>query len=81
MHAPPTQSATTRRLQEQVDNFNTHHPIGADVSVLRDNGDRIATKIRFKAEVLGGHSAVIWLEGISGCYLLDRVSALQEHAR
>jgi hypothetical protein len=26
--------------------------------------------------VLGGHSAVIWLEGISGCYLLSRCRPL-----
>lgn len=31
------------------------------------------TKTRTDAQVLSGHSAVIWVEGIAGCYLLDRV--------
>ncbi len=29
---------------------------------------------RSDAQVLSGHSAVIWLENVSGCYLLDRVT-------
>ncbi|MDP1611680.1 MAG: hypothetical protein Q8M11_11530, partial [Sulfuritalea sp.] len=32
------------------------------------------TKTRSDAQVLSGHSAVIWLENVSGCYLLDRVT-------
>lgn len=27
------------------------------------------------AQILSGHSAVIWLENVTGCYLLDRVRA------
>ncbi|WP_374650281.1 hypothetical protein [Rhizorhabdus sp.] len=38
------------------------------------------TRTRSKAEVLSGHSAVIWLDGISGCYLLDRVTPIVEGA-
>lgn len=63
-------------LQKQVDEFNSRYPIGQRVSVRKDAGDDAATITRSAAEVLSGHSAVIWLEGIVGCYLLDRVTPI-----
>jgi len=55
-------------------------PIGTLVVVKLDNGDIFATKTRSQAWMLGedgngkgGHTAVIMVEGISGCYSLDRV--------
>lgn len=65
-----------RALQAQCDRFNDRYPIGQRVSVRRDGGDGIVTVTRSEAQVLSGHSAVIWVEGISGCYLLDRVTPL-----
>lgn len=69
-----------RRVNPQtaVDAFNAKYPVGTEVAVRRDNGESQVTITRSKAEVLSGHSAVIWLDGISGCYLLDRVSAVTE---
>lgn len=61
-------------LQKQCDAFNARCPIGQPVHVRRDSGETVYTVTRSAAEVLSGHSAVIWLEGISGCYLLDRVT-------
>jgi hypothetical protein len=58
--------------QKQCDNFNAKHGVGQAVTVRLDNSETKSTTTRSKAEVLGGHSAVIWLEGISGCYLLSR---------
>lgn len=46
------------------------------ITVRKDAGDGVLTKTRAPAEVLSGHSAVIWLDGISGCYLLDRVTPI-----
>lgn len=63
-----------RNPQTECDLFNAINPIGTEVLVKRDNGDLQTTTTRSKAEVLSGHSAVIWLDGISGCYLLSRVS-------
>ncbi|MBZ5761541.1 hypothetical protein LAV84_18505 [Rhizobium sp. VS19-DR104.2] len=60
--------------QIAVDEFNARYPVGVSVSVKLDNGETKETKTRDKAGVLGGHSAVIWLDGITGCYLLDRVT-------
>lgn len=69
---------TAKNLQKSVDAFNAKYPVGTEVAVKRDSGESQITKTRSRAEVLSGHSAVIWLEGISGCYLLDRVSAVTE---
>jgi hypothetical protein len=63
-------------LQRQVDSFNARYPVGQQVCVRKDDGEAVITTTRAKAEVLSGHSAVIWLDGISGCNLLDRVSPI-----
>ncbi|GAC1042308.1 hypothetical protein thsrh120_23120 [Rhizobium sp. No.120] len=67
-------------LQAQCDAFNSRYPVGQTVSVRKDDGAGVLTVTRSKAEVLSGHSAVIWLEGISGCYLLDRVTPIKDAA-
>lgn len=76
--------ATTRRArraqqaarQKAVDSWNAANPIGTPVMIKLDGyDDPMATVTRSEAQILSGHSAVIWLEGISGCYLLDRVRA------
>ena len=61
------------QLDAQVRVWNENFPIGTAVIFRRDSGETVETVTRSKAEVLGGHSAVVWLEGVSGCYLLDRV--------
>lgn len=63
-----------KALQAQCDRFNAAVPLGAAVYLRKDSGDIIETVTRSAAQVLSGHSAVIWLEGVSGCYHLDRVS-------
>lgn len=62
------------RLEREVIIFNLACPVGSPVSVRLDSGEVRDTVTRSNAQVLSGHSAVIWLEGISGYYLLDRVS-------
>lgn len=69
---PPSPKA----LQAQCDAFNARYPVGQTVSLRKDSGEAIVTKTRSVAQVLSGHSAVIWLEGVTGCYLLDRVSPI-----
>jgi hypothetical protein len=69
---------SSAKLQAQCDAFNGKYPVGQKVSVRKDAGDGVITVTRSKAEVLSGHSAVIWLEGISGCYLLNRVTPIVE---
>lgn len=63
-------------LQAACDKFNAAHQVGAAVKVQLDGGEIRETVTTSEAQVLSGHSAVIWLKGISGCYLLDRVTPM-----
>jgi len=62
-------------MQSKVDAFNQRNPVGTPVTVVKDLGEKIETTVRFPAEVLSGHTPVVWLYGISGCYCLNRVVA------
>ena len=63
------------KMQATCDAFNAANPVGSSVFVRLDNNpEPFATKTRSEAQVLSGHSAVIWLDGVTGCYLLDRVT-------
>jgi hypothetical protein len=53
-------------------------PEGTRVVVRLDSGKEYLTKIKAAALMLGNHTAVIWLEGISGCYSLERVRKATE---
>jgi hypothetical protein len=68
------------KQQQLVNNWNNKHTGGASVVVTLDNGEERPTKTKSQAWMLGansqgigGHTAVILLEGISGAYALDRV--------
>lgn len=65
-----------KKMQAECDAFNANNPIGSDVLVkLNDVDGPFRTRTRSEAQILSGHSAVIWLENVSGCCLLDCVSA------
>lgn len=63
-----------KKLQAACDKFNAVHQVGAAVTVLLDDGEVRETVTTSEAQVLSGHSAVIWLKGIRGCYELARVT-------
>ena len=64
-----------KSLQAECNKFNSVVAVGDDVVVKLDGVDEpFPTKTKSEAQVLSGHSAVIWLENVSGCYLLDRVT-------
>lgn len=64
-----------KKLQAACDAFNQKNPVGAPVFVQLDGRDEpFATTTRSEAQILSGHSAVIWLDNVSGCYLLYRVT-------
>jgi hypothetical protein len=81
-----TKPPSVKQQIEACRKWNELHPIGTPVTVELDTGEIRATKTRGPAEMLGaeparnnpGHTAVISLEGISGCYLLSRVRAKGE---
>lgn len=56
-------------------------PIGTEVVVRRDSGDVLVTRTCSVPWLLGGHSWVVLLEGISGCYSVARVFPLNGDAR
>lgn len=60
-------------MQSKISEFNKRNPVGAIVSVIKDFGEVIQTKVRCPASIIGEHTAVAWLKGISGGYRLDRV--------
>jgi len=64
-----------KQLQAAVDKFNTEFPVGTDVIVTQDSGDDVASRVRYPASILGGHTAVGWFDGIVGCYDITRVRA------
>ena len=53
-----------------------HKQVGAKVRVLKDDGSTMETIATTEAFLLGGHTACIFLHGISGAYSLARVTAL-----
>lgn len=76
MRRPPSPAA----LKRQCDAFNARFPVGQPVTVRKDDGTGMNTVTRSAAEVLSGHSAVIWVRGIAGCYLLDRITPITAEA-
>ncbi|MFZ6655883.1 hypothetical protein [Undibacterium sp. TJN19] len=75
-HSTASLAKATAKLQAVCNNFNNANPVGTEVSVLLDGGEVRQTVTTSEAQVLSGHSAVIWLQGIVGCYLLERVKTL-----
>jgi hypothetical protein len=65
---------SSAKLQKQCDAWNKKYPVGTPVVLQKDGGENLSTVTRSEAEVLSGHTPVIWLKGVSGCYLLDRVT-------
>lgn len=49
-------------------------PLGTAVVVTKDDGSKVSTRTRSGPWMLGGHTAVIMVEGLAGCYSLERVS-------
>lgn len=74
----PARKSTLAAMEMQVEAFNERHPVGQRVAVILDNRERKYTTTRSPASVLSGHSAVVWLDGMSGCYMLDRVIPLDD---
>jgi hypothetical protein len=57
--------------------WNAAHPVGTLCRYwtgVREGEGQLA-KTRSAAGMVGGHSAVIWLEGVSGCIALSHVEA------
>ena len=64
---------------DQARVFNEKNPIGTAVRVYRGrrgyNG--IETRTRTEAQLLSGHTAVVWVDGVAGCIALSHVEVLR----
>ena len=58
---------------EQVADFNARCPVGAPVTLRRDSGEVLRTTVKYEAQVNAAGDAVVWVNGVAGCYLLERV--------
>lgn len=67
-------------LRQQVDAWNAKHKLGCKVTYRRDDGSDKSTYTRSRATVLSNHDAVVWLENIVGCVLLDRVTPVSSNS-
>lgn len=61
------------KLQQECDDWNAANAVGCKVICTKDGGEKVETVTTSEAQILSGHSAVIWMRDIRGCYLLDRV--------
>lgn len=62
-------------LVSVCEQFNADHPVGTLVTYwtgMRE-GQGKASRTRSEASVLGGHTAVVWVEGHSACIALSHV--------
>ena len=74
------QIAKLNELHRKVAEFNQLHPVGSPVSAypgcrpeFDENCTRLDTVTRSRAEVLSGHTAVVWVEGESSCIQLSHI--------
>lgn len=64
--------------QVAVDAWNAKYPVGTEVEFqsYKPDGPVDRYKTSTEAEVLSGHTAVVWLTGKSGCVCLDHCKAV-----
>lgn len=67
-----------KEQQRKVDEWNALYPVGQMVVARFYGGATRSARTRAPAELLEGHSAVVWLDGILSACLLDRVTAVTE---
>lgn len=69
-------SQRTQDHAKAVFDWNQQFPEGTPVKVRKDDGSILETKTRSAAWLMGGHSAMVMVDGISGGYMLERVTAI-----
>jgi hypothetical protein len=65
----PRNKPDMKKLQQEVDSFNRRFAVGDPVDYLEviEEGKAQRLRTRTPAQILSGHTAVVWLEGKSGC--------------
>lgn len=65
----------TKSPQDEADLWNREHDVGTLVRCWafdRESAPKVG-RTRSHAEVLSGHTAVVWIDGIAGCIALSHV--------
>lgn len=73
-------SRASLALQSEVDRFNKANAVGTLVrywKMDREGEPSGQGKTRTQAQVLSGHTAVVWIEGCSGCVAISHVEAVR----
>src|SRR5690349_20947837 len=65
------------KLRAKVDAWNETNKIGTRVEYRKDDDSILRTATRSPAQILSGHTAVVWLTGVTGCVDLDRVKRVK----
>ena len=62
-------------LDKQVDEFNEKYPVGTEVRYWKGarRGPAMISKTRTRAEVLAGHTPVVWIEDSPACVSLSHI--------
>lgn len=67
------QPRTMKQQQKLVDDWNRDNAVGTECTARLDSGLIVRATTTSEAYMLGGHTACIFLSGISGAYSLERV--------
>lgn len=72
------QTQRKKTAEQQAAAFNAAHHVGTPVRYWKGvrEGDGVISRTKTPAEVLGGHTAVVWIEDCSGCVALSHVAVV-----
>lgn len=75
--AQPTKRPTKHQEQRLVEAWNDKHPVGTRVLYWmgRREGTGYESRTSTRAQLLSGHTAVVWVEGHSACIALSHIEA------
>ena len=76
MNSPSSLVQGVGAAKKLVKQWNATYPLGTEVIVTLDSGAEKLTQTRSEAWLLGGHTAVVMVDGIAGCYALQRCRAI-----
>lgn len=65
-----------KKMTTDCAKFNARYPVGAVIQCWTGpiEGKPVERIVRLPAQIMGGHSAVVYVEGGGGCVLLSHVA-------
>lgn len=62
-----------QKMEKMVSKFNSTFKVGDKIKYKDDFDNIIEDTVRAEAEILSGHTPIMWLTNHRSCYLLERV--------